>query len=160
HPGEEEVMARQAPHICVLQSGQRVPFSLKQRPGDQFHFATFRGRDGCRLERSTKETSQNRARDAAVELIRGEYRLPREKVASVSWDDAIARMRTAMTGDNLRNTTIDDYLDSLTQLRRVYKEVVGQESYGPGDISTTLAKRLKAEYAAGTFTRAKRREPT
>ncbi len=152
-------MARQAPHVCALSGGQRVPFSLKQRPGEQFYFATFRDRDGRRLERSTKETSQNRARDAAFQLIEEEYRLPEEKVAPVSWDDAVRQLRTAMTGNNNRPATVEDYLDALAQLRVVYKAVVGTDSVGPGDITPALAKRFKAEYAAGTFSRAKKREP-
>jgi integrase len=136
-----------------------VAFSLKQRPGEQFYFATFRGRDGRRLERSTKETSQNRAREAAIQLIEEEYRPPEEKAASASWDEVFTRLRAAMTANNNRTTTVDDYLDTLTQLRRVYKEIVGEESVGPGDITTALAKRFKEEYGAGTFTRAKQKVP-
>jgi hypothetical protein len=113
--------------------GRRVQFAIKSRPGDPFYFVCFRSPDGRRLERSTKETSQKRAEDAATALIEDEYN-PKVIVPSVTWDEAIAALERRMRENNNKVRTIEDYCDTLQLLTRFFPN-----SRGPGDITTALA---------------------
>ena len=59
--------------VCVLDDGRRVRFSLKKRNRDPCYLVSFRGPDGKRKERSTKEKNKKRATDSAVVVIKDEY---------------------------------------------------------------------------------------
>src|SRR5437660_7605197 len=133
-------MSRQAPHICILAGGRRVPFSLKGRTGDPFYFVCFRSPAGRRLERSTKETSQKRAVDAAEALIRQEYE-PRAVAVPITWDEALPALENRMRENNNKPRTVADYLDSLRVLRQAFPNI-----RGPGDITLALAKEFKSLY--------------
>jgi site-specific recombinase XerD len=131
---------RQLPHICILNDGRRVPFSIKSRPGDLFYFICFRSPDGRRLERSTKETSRKRAEDAAGTLIKEEYD-PKAVVSSVTWDEAIAALEGRMRENNNKTRTIEDYSDTLRLLIRLFPA-----TRGPCNITVALAKEFKSLY--------------
>jgi integrase len=146
-------MARKTPHICVLANGRRVPFAIKSRPGDPYYFICFRSRDGRRLERSTKETSQNRAMDAAQALIKEEYE-PMKSSASITWDDARATLEQRMRENNNKPRTIEDYTDTLELIRRLFPFTLG-----PVDITLALAKEFKSIYMGKQFSRGKVKEP-
>lgn len=137
-------MPRQAPHVCLLHDGRRVPFSLKQRPREPFYFVAFRSPDGRRLEKSTKATNHRHATDSAHQVIKDEYEPRPGYVASVRWDEATELLTKAMAAAGSRQRTVDDYLSTLRVLRRVYPS-----NMAPADITTSLAKQFKAEYATG-----------
>ena len=146
-------MARKTPHICVLANGVRIPFVVKSRPGDPFYFICFRSRDGRGLERSTKETSQNRAVDAAQTVIKAEYE-PIKTLASTTWDDVQANLDRRMRENNNKPRTIEDYVDTLQLIRRI-----SPFARGPGDITVSVAKEFKSIYMGQQFTRTKVKEP-
>jgi integrase len=139
-------------HVVELASGRRVRFSIKARHGEPFYFVVFRGREGRRVERSTKEESQKRALEEASRIIRDEFG-PRT-VQSPRWDVAIPALRKAMEANNNRPATIDDYESTLQLLRKFFPA-----SAGPGDITPQLAKQFKAEYLAQPYTRRKASTP-
>ncbi len=142
-------MPRKSPHICILADGRRVPFSVNPRPDDPYYFVYFRGPDGRRLEKSTKEGSQKRALDAAYEVIKGVYQ-PKPLVYRVTWDDAIADLKRHLEANGNRPDTIHDYLDTPAALRSIFPA-----SSGPADITPALAKQFKVDYMTRGFTRQK-----
>ena len=146
-------MPRQTPFLCILSDGRRVRFSIKSRPGDPFYFVCFRSPQQQRLERSTKETSQKRAVEAAESLIRQEYE-PRAVVPAVTWDEAEVALEERMRANNNKRRTIDDYLDTLRVLRHVFPT-----TRGPGDITPALAKEFKSAYQTQQYRRRKARAP-
>jgi integrase len=139
-------------HTVELADGRRIRFSIKNRPNEPFYFVVFRGIDGHRLERSTKETSQKRALEEAVTIIRDEY--AHRPVETPSWDVVTPALRKAMEANNNRPSTVDDYENALQLLRSFFPL-----SSGPGDITPQLAKQFKAEYLAQKYVRRKKREP-
>ena len=81
-----------------LADGRTVQFSLKQRAGEPFYFVCFRGKDGRRLEKSTKQASQKRASDSAIAIIKEEY-TTKPVLVSLTWDEAEAAL-ARMERDN------------------------------------------------------------
>ena len=125
--------------VCVLDDGRRVRFSLKMRGRDPYYLASFRGPDGQRKERSTREANKKRAIDAAVVLVKEAYSPQVEAPANPSWDEAIGAMARQMGADNLRPKTIEQYVIVLRTLRRCFPE-----AHGPGEITAAMATRFKA----------------
>lgn len=139
-------------HVIELADGRRVRFTIKARSKEPFYFVVFRGVEGRRVERSTKEQSKKRAAEEATKIIREEFK-PRP-TESPPWDVAIPNLRKAMEANNNRSSTINDYQETLELLRRFFPA-----SRGPGDITPQLAKQFKAEYLAQPYTRQKKKEP-
>jgi integrase len=125
--------------VCVLDDGQRVRFSLKKRERDPFYLASFKGPDGRRKELSTKEGNKKRATDAAVVLIRAAFATRAETPSRPSWEEAIKEMTRQMQANNLRPKTIEQYVIAMNHLRSAFPE-----TYGPGDITPSMASRFKA----------------
>lgn len=123
--------------VCVQADGRRVRFSLNRRERDPCLLVCFRGPDGKRKERSTGESNQKRARDAAVAIVRDEY-APRARSASVSWDRALDELVRHMKGQNLRPRTVEDYELALGNLRAAFPQ-----ARGPSEITTEMARRYK-----------------
>ena len=146
-------MPRQAPHICIMADGRRIPFSIKNRSREPFYLVCFRSPHGQRLERSTKEASLKRAVDAAQSIIQQEYE-PKVRSAFVAWDEALSSLRKRMQENNNRPRTVADYLDTLQALRKVFPA-----SLGPGDITPALAKQFKSTYQSRSYSRGKARQP-
>lgn len=136
-------------HRVELADGRTVRFAIAPRTGEPCYFVYFRGQDGRRIERSTRETSQKRAIDAAIQIVKEEY-APRASTSNPTWEEAEAALAKAMQANNNRQTTIDDYLDSLKALRVIYPTLVG-----PAEVTPKLAKGFKAEYQARGYTRRK-----
>jgi integrase len=131
---------RSSSETCVLHKGQRVRFSISKRPGSDMYYVYFRGSAGQRLERTTKETNAKRAKDSALAVIHDEYDQSRRdsNKAPMSWDDAIQLMVTHMEAQNLRATTIDDY---VTQIETLRKHTPNKR--GPSEITAVDARRFK-----------------
>ncbi len=127
-------MNRKERHTLELADGRLVKYRVDSRPGEPFYFVYFRGPDGRRLERSAGEGSRKRALEEAVRIIKEEY-CSQPQHQSPTWDDAIAILVRKMKAKNSRQTTINDYLLMISNLRKAYPT-----TSGPGDISTGLAK--------------------
>jgi integrase len=123
--------------ICILEDGRRVRFSLKKRGRDPFYLVGFRGPDGRRLERTTKEPNQRRAADSATSIIKDEF-ATRIVVNLHSWEDAKKVMVRHMEARNLRPATIDDYRFTVNTLQQTFPK-----TKGPADITPTMAERYK-----------------
>jgi integrase len=120
-----------------LADGRTIQFSLKQRAGEPCYFVCFRGKDGRRLERSTKQASQKRASDSAIAIIKEEYTAA-PVLASLTWEEAEAALVRAMRANNNRQTSIDDYLLMIKNVREMFSS-----TRGPTDITPSLAKLFK-----------------
>jgi len=124
--------------VCVLPDGRPVGFLLQQREGrDPFYNVRFVGPDMRRIERSTKCSSRKGARDIACQTIREEY-APKSRLPIMQWDEALAKMTTAMKAQNLRESSIREYKAVVGTLRKVYPAI-----RRPGDITEALAKQFK-----------------
>lgn len=124
--------------VCVLEDGRRVRYTLKKRSRDPFYLVVFNGTDGRAKERSTGERGRKRALDAALAIIREEYR-PVVAVPNPTWDEAIGRMVEQMRADDLRPKTIEQYLIVVNHLRRAFPTTTG-----PAEITPAMASRFKA----------------
>lgn len=145
-------MKSRTQHIVELADGRRVPFSVKARANEPFYFVVFRGLNGSRLERSTKEQSRKRAMEVAPAMIREEFQL--RAVECPCWDAVAVALKEAMVANNNRKATIDDYQNTIRVLRGYFPG-----SRGPGDISLQLAKQFKVQYLTGGYTRKLKMEP-
>ncbi len=145
-------MTRKPQHVVELAEGRRVRFTIKPRPNEPNYFVVFRGLDGRRVERSTKESSRKRAEEEAVKIIRQAYSA--RPIECPPWEEAVSAMRKAMIANNNRPSTIDDYENTLGVLRTFFPQ-----TRGPGDVTPQLAKRFKAEYATRQYVRRKAAEP-
>ncbi len=142
-------MNRSARFVVELSGGKRVPFSLKARTGEPFYFVVFRGPDGRRLEKSTKESSQKRAETSALQVIKEEY-APKPLFDILTWDDAIASMTREMKAQNLRQRTIGDYLLMLNTLRKVLPSNRGPLDITPAHAQLFKTKRMEAGHSPYT----------
>ncbi len=127
-------MKRNERHTLELSDGRLVKYRVEIRPGEPFYFAYFRGANGKRREKSTGEGSRKRAVEAAVQIIKDEYN-PERQQKSPTWEDSIAILARKMKAKNSRQTSINDYLLMISNLRKVYPTTTG-----PADISLGLAK--------------------
>jgi site-specific recombinase XerD len=123
--------------ICILPDGRRVRFSVKKRDRDPFYLVAFRGSQGRRLERSTKEENQRRAIDAASVIIKDEYS-PRRLNTKISWEDALKLLEQHMRAGNLRQASIDHYKVNVGNLMRAFPK-----AKGPGEITADMAEQFK-----------------
>lgn len=126
-------------HVC---HGKAVGFSVKQRDNGPTYFAYFRGPTGQRLERDTNQTGINRARDAARALIEKEYAPRTDPVRKVSWAEAEELFVKAMQAGGERAASIEFYRKVLRPVRAYYAV-----TDGPADISPSMAKTWKVQYA-------------
>ncbi len=147
-------MARSFSH-SVLVDGKPVGFSLKRRPGDPFHFVCFRGPDGRRLERSTMQTGQAKALEAARSIITREHAPPDRPAELVPWDEAERRFLRRMELSGLRKNTLGYYAKMFGLVRTAYGS-----AHGPADITEGMAKSFVDMILAGRFhTSKKKRSP-
>ena len=145
-------MKNRTQHIVELADGKRVPFSVKARANEPFYFVVFRGVNGSRLERSTKEKSQKRALEVAPAMIREEFQV--RALECPVWDVVAVALNEAMVANNNRQSTIDDYQNTIRILRGFFPG-----SRGPSDISLQLAKQFKVQYLTGEYSRKIKKEP-
>lgn len=135
-------MKKKSQFSVELADGGRVSFKIAARPNEQNYFVYFRDRQGRRLERSTKQDSQKRAFDSAIQIIKGEY-APRIVAEKLTWDEAAAAMEGEMKAKNLRPATIVDYKYMLSNLKKIFPS-----TRGPAELSPALAKLFKARRMA------------
>jgi site-specific recombinase XerD len=136
-------MKRRERHVLTLPDGRRVRFSIHSRAGEPFYFVGFRGLDGRRLERSTKEVSQKRALDSAEAIIKEDH-TPGPLIETVTWDEAETAMLAAMRAQNLRERSIDDYRMILRVFRDAFPTYRGPGNIKPGIAELFKTKRMQA----------------
>src|ERR1700694_5277011 len=96
----------------ILERFGLVKFSLLQRSPDPCWHIRFRGPDGRRIVRPSRQVKRREAIDAASTIISAEYNpAPQEELSPVFalWDDSMGRMKQEMTKAGLRLGSIADY---------------------------------------------------
>lgn len=126
--------------VCILDDGRRVRFALKRRERDPYYLVSFRGLDGVRKELSTRELNKNRATDAAIVLVKEAFSPEVLPPKNPSWDQALEEMVRQMRANNLRQTSIDQYILVVQRLRDCFPD-----THGPAKITAAMASRFKAE---------------
>jgi integrase len=142
-------MPRSYPMAATI-NGKHVGFGLK-KPGNEPTYAVFyRSVDGRRQKRDTKQTSIERAREAAVAILTEVHAPSNSAVETVSWDEALKRMKEKAAAEGRRGPTIDYYCKLIRRIRSFYSV-----TKGPADISESMAETWKKTFAT-TLTRRKR----
>lgn len=125
---------------CELPDRRLIPYYLKKRGRDKYYFACFKGPDGRRVERSTREpTNQRRAKASAVNIIRDAYD-SKPTFQAPSWDEAESKMLEHMKAENLRPDSIQQYQLAVKVLRDTLPN-----TEGPCDVTPALAEQFKIE---------------
>lgn len=150
-------MGRQADHTVTLSAGQRVGYSLTERPGG--FRVRFVDPTGKRVERATGCDKKGEARQAAEVIITSAYAPLDERQQDATWDEALAHLDAV---PDLRADSIKAYRTAVDSLRRLYPDLAGPAAVNaavaarfPAKCATTVYKRGKASDAA-----AYKRSPT
>ncbi|MBY0589670.1 tyrosine-type recombinase/integrase [bacterium] len=91
---------------------------------------------------STKEVNKRRATDSAASIIRRLFAPIAAPKAQTLWPEAVEMARQQMVVDNLRPSTIDQYMTVLDTLRKIFPETAG-----PADITDAMASDFKLQRA-------------
>ena len=143
-------MKRKERHTLELSDGRRVKYRVEVRPGEPNYFVYFRGPNGRTLERSTEEGSRKRAVEAAVQVIKDEYS-PERHQKCPTWEDAIAILIRKMKARNSRQTTINDYLLMISNIRKAHPTTKGPAEISPGLAKNFITVRSEAGLSAYTI---------
>src|SRR5439155_19253890 len=92
------LMPRTYPHSYVAH-GRYVGYSLKKRGNEPCYYVYFRGLDGRRLERDTRQTTIQRGHEAARAIIDSEYAPSPSAQHTVPWDEAWKLLREKAAAD-------------------------------------------------------------
>src|SRR5947209_7580226 len=87
--------------------GKHVGFNLKKPAHKPTYAVFFRSVDGRRQKRDTKQTSFERAKEAAVAILTEVYGTADRAVKTVTWEEAATRLKEKAAADGLRAPTID-----------------------------------------------------
>ena len=131
-------------NYVVLPSGERVRYSLLQRPESQVYMARFQSPSGGRSERSTGCVKKPGAIEEAHRIILEEYGQIDPATESVSWDVASQKLREAMLTDGKRPRTVMGYLETINRLKDVFPSIKG-----PADVTDRMAGDFKTKYGRG-----------
>ncbi|MBX9582547.1 MAG: hypothetical protein K2X87_19755 [Gemmataceae bacterium] len=82
--------------------GKLVGYNLKKRGNDPCYYLYFRGADGRRLERDTRQTAVQRAHTAAHAVIDAEYAPATVARDAVTGDEAERRLKDEAKANGLR----------------------------------------------------------
>jgi len=121
--------------FATVNNDLRVSYALKRRDRDPSYLVCFRGPDGKRKERSTREPNQKRAHEAANGIIKRAYGSYAKRM---NWDDAIALAIKHMKAQALRPGTIAQYKLAVAVLHKQFLD-----TFGPADISAAMAEDFK-----------------
>lgn len=136
-------MGRQAEHTTTVATGERVGYSLTDRPGG--YRVRFVGPGGKRVERATGCDRKGDARAAAEAVVAAAYRPADAEATDATWAAALADLDA--TAD-LRPDSIRGYRVAVAALRRVHPDL-----RGPADITAALAHRFTGKCLSTTFKR-------
>ena len=120
-------------YFCDLPDGRRIAYTLKRRERDPYYLVCFAGPDRKRKERTTKAANLKRAQLAAAAIIREAFGASERPF--VEWDEAIEKLKAATAAKNIRQTTIEQYVVVIRNLRKVFPD-----SKGPADITPANAQ--------------------
>jgi len=141
-------MPRSYPMAATI-DGKQIGFNLR-KPGDQTTYAVFyRSADDKRQKRDTKQTSFERAKEAAVAILNEVHGSGKCVVETVLWDEAATRMQEKAMGDGRRGPTIDYYCKLIRRIRTFYPK-----TQGPAEITEAMAEAWKRTFSR-TLTRRK-----
>jgi integrase len=145
-------------HLC---HGQLVGFSVKHFGNDPNYYACFRSPDGRRLKRDTNQTKIGQAIEAARIIIEEEYAPAPTQPDKVTWDEAIARLKTRLATSGNRASTLGYYLKLIRLVRKLYPATDHPADISPGGAArfrdwmmSTPSRRKKppsARYVAGVL---------
>lgn len=140
------------PHAYTVKvhDGKVVGFGLLVRSG-LIYSVQFRDVAGEKIFRSTGETARPRAITKAEEIIREQYTPPGTINRQASWDQVAVELRVHFEKDNLSEATVNDYLDTMNQVR--------DAAVRPAAISDGLAQQWCNRYLTTPYARAKKKEP-
>jgi site-specific recombinase XerD len=141
-------------NYVTLNTGERVRYSLLQRPDDATYFVRFRSiHKSGRLERSTGCVKKVDAIEAAHQIILEEHGQVAPLAERMDWKEAKAKLKEAMEADGKRPRTIQGYNETLRRLIEMFPL-----AKGPADITDRMAADFKRKYAGGSFSRMPKKE--
>src|SRR4051794_34272892 len=142
-------MPRSCPmsHSCF---GRLVGYSLIKLRNDPTYTVYYRNPAGERRKRDTNQTGMEKAKLAAHAIIEEEYAPAKGVVETVSWDEAVQRIKERASADGLRGPSVDYYCKLIRRIRKFYRVVPG-----PADISEGMAQTWKKTFSS-TPTRRKK----
>ena len=139
-------MGRTAAYSVKLTDGREVGFGLIRRGKSKVYSVQFADPAGKGyVFRSTSQTARPAAIASAEAIVMEHYRPAREDLPVLTWDGVVAELKRHMQADDARPATIDDYLDTLRQVRH--------SAPFPADVSRESAQRWCNEYLTGTYRR-------
>jgi integrase len=135
-------------NYVVLTTGDRVRYSLLQRPDSDVYFVRFRSMHGGRPERSTGCVKKPDAIGAAHRIILEEYGQVAPDWERVPWEVARDKLKEAMLADGKRPRTVGEYVKSLKRIAEMFPL-----AKGPADVTDRMAGDFKTKYGRGRFIR-------
>jgi integrase len=135
-------------NYVTLNTGERIRYSLIQRPESSVYNVRFKAADQRWRERSTGVVKKVEATDAAHRVILEEYGQVAPTSETINWVAAKTRLAEAMKADGKRPRTIKGYYETLAKLITLFPRAAG-----PADITDRMAADFKTRYANGRFTR-------
>lgn len=138
-------------NYVVLNTGQRVRYSLFRRDGSDVYMVRFKSMHGGRPERSTGQVKKVDAIGAAHRIILEDFGQVAPAAERMAWEEARAKLKEAMHADGKRPRTVKAYLEVLKRLTDLFPL-----SKGPADISDAAANDFKTKYANGHTVRKKK----
>ncbi len=138
-------------NYVILRTGERVRFSLYQRPGFDCYLVRFKSLEKRWVERSTGVMKKHEAIGEAHRIILEEYQQIAPTSATVTWEVAKAKLEEAMLADGKRPKTIHGYLETLDKLIAMFPL-----AKGPADVNERMSADFKLKYGRQTFIRKRR----
>ncbi len=137
-------------NYVVLPTGERVRYTVLQRPDTSVYQVRFKSAHGGRTERSTGRVRKAEAIEEAHRIILEEFGQVAEPTESTTWEVAFTKLKEAMEADGKRPRTVSEYLKSLKRLPAIFSA-----TKGPSDFTAPMADEFKTSYAKGTTIRKK-----
>jgi hypothetical protein len=138
-------MARRFDERVELPNHKKVEYTLSKR--QRFFLVRFTGPTGNYLRMSTGLRDKAEARLKAHDIIARTYC---QTGLRTTWSEFDERLRVAMTANNNRFTTYDNYSRTLKAIRVELPEIGG-----PFDIDLDNARTFKDRFLAGSYKRSK-----
>ena len=121
-------------NYVVLPTGERIRYSLFQRPDSSVYMVRFRSPHGGRPERSTGCVKKPDAIEEAHRLILEECSQTGPVIEGVSWDAAKQAIKEAMEADGKRSRTIGGYIETISRFTELFPA-----TQGPADATEKMA---------------------
>jgi hypothetical protein len=127
----------------------KVGYMLSKR--GSFYMVRFLDRHGRYQRKTTGMMEKGEARVEAGRLILRSYRPHQvERLAPITWDEAVQKLEATLTVNGNRPITYENYASTLRIIRVMFPETTGPQDIGPEE-----AQRFKDEYLSQGFKRGK-----